>query len=188
MNWKDIIKFSRFHRYIHIYHLEGLNNWLQSEKNLLIKESKNDKISGEVVNYRTTSELINHGFNSLLTDIALQYYHVGSNVDWSEVAPMVYYQTKEEGVNKFHHHYFSSTITATTYIDPMDKEHGGGLELFLHDTFRPIIYPEPDCIYFFPSWVLHKPLPHFIDTPRLCINWGLDCLLRPIHKLTGDKW
>ena len=188
MDWKNSIKFHRFNSYIHIYRLEGLNNWLRSEKELLIEESKKEK-GEDIVNYFTTSELINNSLNPLITNVALQYYHVGSKYDWVvDTPPMVYYQTKEEGVDRFHHHYFTSTITATTYIDPMDKEHGGGLEFFFHDMFRPVIHPEPDCIYFFPAWVLHRPLPHSIDIPRLCINWGLNCSVRPIHKLTGDRW
>ena len=181
------VKFHPFHHYIHIYRVEGLNNWLQSEKNLLIEESKKDKDEG-VANYFTNSELINNDLNSLIIDIALQYYHVGNKFDWMDTLPMIYHQTREEGVSVFHHHYLMSTITATTYIDPIDKEHGGGLELFLHDTHQHIIHPEPDCIYFFPSWVFHRVLPQSIDIPRLCINWGLNCSVRPIHKLTADRW
>ena len=50
------------------------------------------------------------------------------------------------------------------------------------------IFPEKDVIYTFPSWLNHKPLPQTTDTPRYSINWGYNCNLRPIHKLTGDRW
>ena len=48
--------------------------------------------------------------------------------------------------------------------------------------------PEPDYIYFFPSWVLHRPLPQNTDKDRICINWGIESSKRPIHKITGDRW
>lgn len=186
------IKFIQLNRYIHIYRVGGLNNWLQSEKDLITEESKGPTKEG-LCNFNTTSELINEGFHSLMMDLTLKYYVVGEN-QWDmgnhtfDPRPMIYYQTKENFTSLFHNHYDHTTITATTYIDPLDKEHGGGLELFFHDKYRPIIYPEPDCIYVFPSWVLHRPLPHSIDVPRLCINWGFNCSVRPIHKLTGDRW
>ena len=185
------IKFRRSHPYIHMYHVKGLNNWLRSEKELLIEENKKPKPKEGVENYYTSSKLINEELHSLLVNITLRYYFVGNDYDRSfnyGPTPMVYCQTREEWASIFHNHYKSDTITATTYIDPIDQEHGGGLELFIHEKSRPIIYPEPNHVYFFPAWILHRPLPQSIDTPRLCINWGFNCSVRPIHKLTGDRW
>jgi hypothetical protein len=65
---------------------------------------------------------------------------------------------------------------------------GGGIEFFFHQNHLITILPEPNHIYFFPSWVLHRPLPQNTDKDRICINWGVESSKRPIHKLTGDRW
>jgi hypothetical protein len=85
-------------------------------------------------------------------------------------------------------HYTTSTIASTTYINPLEKDEGGGIEFFFHQNHLITILPEPNHIYFFPSWVLHRPLPQNTDKDRICINWGVESSKRPIHKLTGDRW
>ena len=74
------------------------------------------------------------------------------------------------------------------YLNPPLPNEGGGLEFYFHDDGREIIYPNKDEIYFFPSWVLHKPLPQTSNKVRYCLNWGYDCSNRPIHKLTNTRW
>ena len=101
---------------------------------------------------------------------------------------MIYYQDKETFQSVFHNHYDDLTLTATTYIDPLDSDEGGEIQFYSHQHNIISISPEIDCIYFFPGWLLHRPLPQNTNKKRICINWGVDCNNRPIHKLTGDRW
>jgi len=188
---KNKITFTQYNSYIHIYHVEGLNNMLSSQKDYIVNEFNIlSKIGGGFpkfqYNFRTQNKVINKNLTSLFKKIINTYYLIDISLKY--IHPMIYYQDKEKFKSIFHNHYNDLTLAATTYIDPLNKGEGGELQFYAHENEIISISPEIDCIYFFPGWMLHRPLPQNTNKKRICINWGVDCNNRPIHKLTGDRW
>lgn len=182
------IRFSRLDKYIHTYYIEGLNDILSKQSEFLINEVRGfdegwDKKS---LNFHTENKVINQDLVSLLYKIVENNYLI--DIPWRHSDPGIYWQNKETYQSLYHNHYTTSTIASTTYINPLEKDEGGGIEFFFHQNHLITILPEPNHIYFFPSWVLHRPLPQNTDKDRICINWGVESSKRPIHKLTGDRW
>lgn len=182
------ISFERIEDYIHAYKVKGLHDFLsefREEFNRLSNENlkKNNK---NVFNFHVNNPNFKGPFINLLSSIVDEYYYVDKN--WDLMTPMLYFQTDKINNCVYHNHYLTSSITATTYLDPPSLEEGGSLELYLHQNDVVKVFPKKDYIYFFPSWILHRPLPQTRKEPRFCINWGYQCLKRPIHKLTADKW
>lgn len=104
--------------------------------------------------------------------------------EFKPIKAWLYCQNNEHFASKAHTHINTSTINAVTYIDiPSD---GGALELdIMHETLQ--LKPDPDKIYFFPYWVVHKPLPQKDKQWRICINLEFFDECRPLRK-NGVWW
>lgn len=182
------IKFERIGQYIHAYVVEGLHDFLTSHKpyfhNMHLNESK--LLKNGVVNIPIQNNKIQDPLYDLLSGIVDQYYLVDNS--WEKGGVSLYSQSKEHNIKIFHNHYKDNTLACTLYLDPPNVGEGGGLEFFFHERDRYILHPLKDRVYFFPSWALHRPLPQTTEKVRYCLNWGYNCIQRPIHKLTGDKW
>ena len=74
------------------------------------------------------------------------------------------------------------------YIDPPLENEGGEIQFYLEGNNQPKILPQKNCVYFFPSWLMHRPLPQTSPQNRMCLNWSYTSSNRPLHKLTGDIW
>lgn len=103
--------------------------------------------------------------------------------------PWLYVQTVKKSTNYWHNHIHAGTsITSTFYLDPPEKSgEGGEIELFVMPQFSgntentTVKYlPKRDHIYFFPSWLMHKPLRHNTDTTRVCVNTDFYTEKKPI--------
>ena len=182
------IEFTRFNVYLHAYKVDGLHNFLSNHRKEFINiyEEFNKKEFTGIFNEQIYNPQIITPLTNLLYRIVNEFYYVDKN--WRDMTPMLYAQTNKDNTSIFHNHYEESSITSTLYLDPTNPDEGGELEFYLREENNPKVFPVKDYIYFFPSWVLHKPLPQTRSTPRFCINWGYECLKRPIHKLTADKW
>lgn len=184
------IEFWAFNPYIHFYRYNGLHDILKSifpidyytqEHN----DSKERRRKELVANF----ELSPNEFPPLvdiLNNIINEYYWIGKPISMSKVA--VYYQTNLDNKSILHSHIHDSSITATTYIDPPEEGEGGELQLYTPTEGKINIQPSKDVIYFFPSWLLHRPLPQTRKEPRICLNLGFNTNIRPMHKLTADRW
>ena len=182
------IEFLHIDQYIHAYRVKGLHDFLLQKKNEFDKLWLNfkNKPNREVYNEVISDPNINKVLQPLLLKITHEYYMVDSK--FRDFSLSLYSQTSDEYNSVYHNHYDSSTLTCTIYLNPPNQGEGGELSFLFteNDVFE--ILPEKDTIYFFPSWVMHKPLPQTSKEVRHCLNWGYNCSKRPIHKLTGDRW
>ena len=181
--------FHQIQEWLHAYYVEGLNDMLSPLTPSLINEFKEEEIDFKTKpnNFPIKEPVIYEKLVPMFFSIVDYFYLVDKN-PWLINDPMLYYQDNENFASVFHQHYDLSQITAVTYIDPPKKEDGGGIEFFYHDNMKVTLHPLPNYIYYFPSWLLHRPLPQTTSKPRLCINWCYEGSTRPIHKKTGDRW
>lgn len=181
--------FQQIQTYLHAYYVPNLHNELSKYKEKLLKEFEEwyeGKRAFKENNYMTRNREFQLKFEKYFYDIIDKYYIVDDT--WQIQSFGIYVQDDKEFVDDLHIHQQQATITATTYIDPCEPEEGGQLELWNIMTSPITISPQKDYIYFFPSWLPHRPLQQTRKSPRICLNWGYDCLNRPIHRLTGDRW
>ena len=180
------IKFNWFHKYVHLYYVDGLHNYLKSRKEHFLNTHSNSddldykggKYNASINNPSTESKLL-----EIHNSIIEKYYHVSPHYKTSTFS--IYTQDNTNNVDVFHNHIDDASIVSTCYIDPPNE--GGGLEVFFNE--RPLVLNiEPNIIYMFPAWMLHRPTTQKDNTIRICINWGYESILRPIHKITSDKW
>lgn len=187
-DYREIINFWRYHEYLHLYKVEGLHDKLCEEKEYYLyeyekgKEYRDKEGSANVPLRSDRYEFM----NEVCRFITKEYYNVSD--DWESTCCNAYIQDKDNYRDVWHHHMKDTSITATAYIDPPEPDNGGELELWYppQDPFK--YHPEKDVIAFFPSWLLHRPLPQTIDEKRICLNWGYISYTRPTNKLTGDRW
>jgi hypothetical protein len=104
--------------------------------------------------------------------------------EFKPIQAWIYCQNNEHFASKAHTHINTSTINAVSYIDiPSD---GGALELeIMGETLH--LKPDTGKIYFFPYWVVHKPLPQKDKQWRICINLEFFDECRPLRR-TGVWW
>ena len=183
------IKFIDFGTYFHGYQVEGLHDRLKKHKKDLIKEFKEEykdwwKIGS--TNVSCNIKEFNDEFAPLMYYIVKEYYLVDET--WLNIPFGTYIQNKDRQVNHLHTHWHQTTISSVMYIDPLEPGEGGELEIWTPPDDPVHWTPQKDYVYFFPSWLLHRPLPQKVDKTRLCLNWGYNCSKRPIHKLTGYRW
>ena len=184
------IKFQLFCDYVHLYYVEGLHDKILEEMDVGRLEeyyytNRDEMWKRDTANYplalRECEFIVD-----VCEDITRKYYYVDEM--WKKTSMMAYFQTNEETQNIWHNHIHDSSITATVYINPTLEGEGGEL-LFWHPKDGEVkIQPQKDVIFFFPSWLMHKPLPQTREEPRICLNWAYDSSTRPIHKLSGDRW
>ena len=188
----DNIEFKIFSKLVHTYKVPGLNDRLIKYKDELVKEGENyQNDKNESLNFLLKNNILSENLFNTFSQIAHKYYNIDNTYDPRKIIN-VYYQTKKQTNNFFHHH-CEASIVGTTYIDPHLIEEGGELE-FLEkfvNVDTPIQYkikPEKDYIYMFPGWLLHQPLPHASNFPRICFNWVHIGSKRPVNKISGDIW
>lgn len=186
------IVFKKLHDLIHCYEVPNLNEKLVKYKEELIKEGKKfheylDKFENLPQNNFTLSNPeLEEYLHDLFSYIANKFYITGPTYDIGKGIG-VYYQTKEKYSNVFHNHH-TSTLVGTTYIDPNLIEEGGEIEFMNHPNKIHTIKPQINCIYMFPGWLLHRPLPHNSSSSRICFNWAYNGSRRPLNKFSGDIW
>ena len=185
------IKFKWFSDYMHMYYVPNLHDDIVKFKDKILDEfGQHNPLNIEegkiVINCPIQNKEINNYFQNLFHKILHQYYSVGEA--WRGSTIGAYSQNDKSGTSEFHTHIKANLITGLTYIDPPNKNEGGELEIW-DFPYNPIkITPEKNIVYFFPSWLVHRPLPQKSSLTRISINWGYDSYTRPIHKMTGDRW
>ena len=183
-------EFKIIHPYVHSYKVNGLHDFLSlyeeefDEIFKLHRKGEKDNSAYNVSLEYSTKLYIK--LSDILYDIIYNFYLVDQN--WNSINLSLYSQVKGDDAPVYHNHYNTGTIASTMYLNPPNKDQGGGLEFMFHGENTTILYPQKDYIYFFPAWALHRPLPQTTNKPRHCLNWGYNCSKRPIHKLTGDRW
>ena len=182
------IEFYKKAPFIHWYKVEGFHDNLSQFKEEIttgFHEEKKERWGKGLWNVSLSKGGAFEYSTNIFYYIINNYYFVTKPFFNSNI--QVYIQDNKEGRSIPHSHETTSTITATTYLDPPEEGEGGELELSYNEQ-KMRIQPKKDIIYFFPSWLTHRPLPQTREKPRVCLNWGYDCEIRPIHKLTGDRW
>lgn len=98
-----------------------------------------------------------------------------------------YIQTKNDFFSVWHNHIHASTLAATFYLDI--PKVGGEIEFGDHRYGgNTIVKPLLNKLYVFPSWMYHRPLPHYDENiTRICVNLDYFCLERPKPKLFTTK-
>ena len=103
---------------------------------------------------------------------------------FTAVRAWIYCQNNEHFASALHMHINTSTINAVTYWNvPKD---GGALELLIKDE-KVHLVPEQNKIYFFPYWVMHRPLPQNDSSWRICINLEFFDHKRALRR-NGCRW
>jgi len=172
--------------YFHAYEIPGLHDDLLKYKEEMINKYNSTPLSPNTFNMYFDNVEFDMKYQTLFINITHKYYVVDNN--WNKNGFGIYLQDNKINTSAFHTHIDKNTITAVTYIDPPIANEGGGLEIFDPQRGFVVIQPVKDRIYFFPSWMIHRPIAQSSNIPRISINWGYRCSLRPVHKLTGNIW
>jgi hypothetical protein len=186
MNIEKDVKFGWVNKYVHSYYVPGLHDKLKEYQGIFDREFNHGKREEHAANAYILNENFDNDFQYLFWKIIDHFYMV--DPPWRKSNFGVYKQSKDENVSVYHNHITTSIINAVTYLNPPKTGEGGGLSIWdpPYDEFE--LQPEENVVYTFPGWILHKPLPQSVDTPRYSINWGVDSNKRPIHKFTGERW
>ena len=180
----------RLHFYLHEYdfpyHNYLLENLIYIDK--IYEEGKVDALGNELANVRLYHNDIWNFLNPKLIKIVTENYYVSPPFIDHEIG--IYKQQNNSHIYSSHNHYHSSTIIGVVYINPPKPQEGGELILHPNPVYEDIIKitPKPNKLYLFPGWVFHHVSPQTISIPRYSLNWGYYSRMRPIHKLTSDKW
>ena len=176
--------------FIHQYHVPNLHNILlkykvEIFKNISGKEEEHLYKPGKA-NIEVKSKVVRNIVISVNSYIADHFYYLKDSY-YRDAKIGAYIQDNKSNISVFHTHW-QGTLVSTLYLDPPNEGEGGEFEIVLppNDSFK--IQPKKDYIYFIPGWLLHRPLPQTTTIPRVCINWVENSMMRPIHKLTGQRW
>jgi len=186
----DTVTFHKFNDYLHTYYVPGLHDSLIPYKGKVMEvfeESHPRKTKSPDANISFIDNEFNDIYQTLLYGIVNKYYIVDNT--WEGCAFAIYSQNNEDSINDLHCHINNHSLVCTFYIDPPNSNEGGELEIWDNEIqkFKSIKISK-DYIYFFPGWLLHRPLPQTSTIPRVCFNWGYRSSLKPLHRLTGDIW
>ncbi len=184
------VSFKQINNFIHAYHIPHLHDYLLSFKKKFVEEFYRSRETMDPQRVEDENNLIylEKDIYNIFENITRRYYMVDSNWQVDKIIG-IYIQTQNSGSTKqIYHNHAPSAIVATTYIDPPLENEGGELQLYLHERQQVKLSPKKDCLYFFPGWMMHRPLSQNTSKERICINWSYDSAKRPIHKLTGDRW
>ena len=163
-------KFILISDYFHAYEIPGLHDDLIGYKDRMIKKVDDNPPPPNTFYVYFDEKDFDEKYQSIFLNLIHKYYVVDNN--WNKNGFGIYKQTQSNNVSAFHSHIDNNTITAVTYIDPPIANEGGGLEIFDPQRGFVIIQPVKDRIYFFPSWMIHRPLPQSSNITRISINWG----------------
>ena len=180
------ISFKKIDSFIHAYHIPFLHDYLLSFKEEWIRIFEKKIIEKKKKNQLGNILINNEKIDNIFTQILYNYYLIDKT--WVIDNPFgIYIQDKDSSVSAYHNH-TPNTIASTMYINPPLENEGGEIQFYLHEIYQPKILPQRDYIYFFPAWLMHRPLPQTTNQKRICINWSYNSSKRPTHKLTGDRW
>lgn len=119
-----------------------------------------------------------------LEEVLLNNYEIG---EWERVEDnMACYIQDDVDFRSVYHNHVGLGIVAVFYLS-LPKV-GGELEFVNPPKDQFILKPELGKLYFFPYWLLHRPLPQQTNEIRISVNWGVSCKSRPINKLSKDMW
>lgn len=125
------------------------------------------------------------------THLGMAYYKVLNQLFDNLGEPMRpflvwnYVQNNQFYQSNYHEHLDTATINSTMYLDEIQE--GGELSIFVHNKEQ-IIKVQPNKLYIFPSWLLHKPLPQKDSNWRVCINLEHLSNTRVYSKHTECFW
>jgi len=110
--------------------------------------------------------------------------------------PYIYVQSNRYNGSIFHKHWKGLSnscdpcITVNCYIDP--PAHGGQIEFLTNIVDNKFdsekISVEKNKLYFFPSWLYHRPLPQQDDEYRICVSIDIFSKQRPFFKPAEVYW
>ena len=188
------IKFERINPFVHSYTFP-FHDLLKLYKDHFIEEWKGHQLPNHdnniVANFPSDEkvDILHKLLIPHIMGIVNQYYIIeGSKT--SENFGM-YVQNGEYNVEAFHNHIFSPNsvaMIATFYIDPPSTNEGGGLDFMFHQNLIENVKVEKDKIYFFPNWLLHSPSPQKSNNFRICFNYSIYSIKKPLNKISGDIW
>lgn len=109
--------------------------------------------------------------------------YIQTNKTFSKESPpeLAWHTHVNQGVKK-------TCLNATLYLHNLKENEGGEFEMVLPPDKPITIRTKKDKIYFFPNWLLHRPLPQTSSEPRICFNWGYITDKKFIHRASGDAW
>ena len=182
------IEFKPIGPLIHTYYVPNLSKVLSNYEEILLKEFEDGKTVREKTGYannKIENKYLKNNLLGLNEYIAERFYDTGKKISDGDIS--VYVQDNKNFVSDPHNHYLGSMIS-TLYINPPKEGNGGELELILppHPNFK--LVPKEDYVYFFPSWLIHRPLEQKINTSRICINFACYYEKKIKHKITQDQW
>lgn len=187
MSSLDKIKFIPLDEYFHAYHVPNFHNTLLTYKDFIIEEfyQKKNNDNNTIINNTGLKEYLDKHLFFILDKFYISEIYPSYNQYLSYVQ-----DNNHKGDPHFHSHIKDKvSITSVMYINPPKVGEGGEISLcFTHSNNVKTFQPQEDMIYLFPSWAFHKPEVQNVETPRICINWGIYSYTKPIHKITGNIW
>lgn len=176
---------------------------ISEHKDKLIEKFIHDKVEGNCLglgfNTYYESDSFNREISKRFVKAVDKCFHINRDIvverdrvigtqlpgdEFRPIKPWIYCQNDTYSSPFSHCHIETSTINAVTYCDVPSE--GGALELeILGETIE--LVPEPNKIYFFPYWVVHRPLPQKDKEWRLCINLEFYDINRALRK-NGVRW
>jgi len=192
---KQEIKLNRISPYIHEYSFP-FHDLIKEYKDIIIKKFYEVQEptfgSNSAANFPTGEELgiAPKLLTSQIMHIVRKYYIIEEVIDPDDHFGL-YVQNKEYSASVFHNHINTPNFGAmvgTFYIDPPNENEGGGLSFMFHEKTKFGIPVKKDKLYLFPNWVLHAPLPQAKEDWRICFNYSIYSIRKPLNKFTGDIW
>ena len=188
------IKFERINEFIHSYTFP-FHDLLKHFKKHLIEQWEtyqlpNDDSNG-VFNFISDEriDIIHQLFIPHIMHIANENYILQIpkiNKDFG-----IYVQNQQFNARVFHSHPSTpntAAMLATFYIDPPSKNEGGGLDFMFTPDYIENVKVEKNKIYFFPNWLLHCPAAQKSNDFRICFNYTIHSIKKPLNKISGDIW
>lgn len=179
--------YREINRWVHSYEFK-YSDFLGNNLDLIIEDywdGKKEIAKDSPIRLDFVNDFINENLNKIIQD----NYYAGKNLANSPTNLYVQLPNAPKEEQSFYHNHTHTVgnIIGVFYLNI--PEEGGEFSVWnppILDHFQ--FKPEIDRVYFFPIWLMHKALPHSGDKVRVCFNWAYNGDIRPIHKLTGNKW
>ena len=171
----------------HTYYVEGLHDYLLSFNDLATNtflNKKEERFRLGKYNAPTPEGELKNNLLNLYNKILNDFYYIGDLSKSYFGGLGISYQDDKLSNSTFHNHWKASLVS-TVYINPPETP---SFEIWNPPQDPIHITLQKNTLYFLPNWMLHRATPQQTKTPRICFNWTYITQLRPIHKLTGDRW
>ena len=170
------------------YFLNGYKDIILDHFNNRVNSSSKDVCLDERFDRELKFKPVNDYILPKLEQIVKKYYYAGEN--FAEGRLSVYVQppnqSKEEESFYHNHIHVPGNICGVFYLN-LPKQ-GGGFQVWNSPYLDYVLKPQLDKVYLFPTWLMHRALPHKDNINRMCFNWIYNGNIKPIHKLTGIIW